>query len=447
MRGIADKFVKDINQLIWAFIWDNKVNLVERNVCCLDIEKGGIDMVNIFSFVKSRQIKNLYRLIHSENEAWNKLGKFWLQKLDNISGQEFFLCKCSDLGSTDLNYLPEFYKNALKALCELKAKCKPTNIQEILKTQLFCNADIKFQRNSLFFKSFLRSNIHTIGDIWNEETKMFKDCNLIYNSLVDRRNCISEYSKIKAAIPDNFIKILKGIEFEQENRNTLKFCGTEMYTKSGDFIKPEKLRLRNIQKVLNPLSVPKAQIKWENDYNEDFNWSLIWGILKTFDIKNKIIDFHWKSIHNIIHTEYRLMRMGLSQVQGKCHFCKHHFETQTHLFYNCKMIYPLITYIETLLAKVEITRVFTLHEKNMILGFYEGSLEGLVLGNIVLIVLKWVIWKQRNKIKYENMRISSIEIKRRVVIELKDCLNLRLKHKVNKNPNINGHIELLLSQI
>ena len=447
MRGIPDRFVKEINQLLWAFIWDDKINLVERNVCCMDIEEDGIDMVNIFSFVKSRQIKILYKLLHSEDEAWNKLGKFWLKKFDDVSGQEFFLCKCSDLGSIDLNYLPDFYKNALKSFCELKGKCKPSNVQEILNTQLFCNADIKFQRHSLFFKSFLRSRINTIGDIWNNETKTFKDCDLVYNSLNDKRNCISEYSKIKASIPDIYIKVLKGIEIEHLNNCILKIDGINIYSETGNLIKPEKLRPKNIQKALNPVSIPKAQIKWENDYGEDLNWSLIWGLFKSLDVKNKIIDFHWKSVHNIVYTEYRLMRMGLSQVQGKCHFCKHHFETQSHLFYNCKIIYPLIAYIETLLEKVEITRNIPLQEQNMIIGFYEGSFEGLVLGNIILIVTKWVIWKQRNKIKYEKINISFTDIKRKVVFELKECLNLRLNHKVNRKPNIDSYIKILLGQI
>jgi hypothetical protein len=32
----------------------------------------------------------------------------------------------------------------------------------------------------------------------------------IYNLLIDRRNCISEFSKIKKEIPEKFIKVLKG---------------------------------------------------------------------------------------------------------------------------------------------------------------------------------------------------------------------------------------------
>ena len=46
MKGIPDKFKKEIETLIWNFIWDGKVNQIKRDVRCLDIEKGGISMVS-----------------------------------------------------------------------------------------------------------------------------------------------------------------------------------------------------------------------------------------------------------------------------------------------------------------------------------------------------------------------------------------------------------------
>jgi hypothetical protein len=39
MKGIPDQFKKEIETLIWDFIWDGKVNQIKRDVCCLDIEK------------------------------------------------------------------------------------------------------------------------------------------------------------------------------------------------------------------------------------------------------------------------------------------------------------------------------------------------------------------------------------------------------------------------
>ena len=43
IRGIPENYLKIINtcNLIWGFIWNNKANQVDRNVCCMDIEEGG----------------------------------------------------------------------------------------------------------------------------------------------------------------------------------------------------------------------------------------------------------------------------------------------------------------------------------------------------------------------------------------------------------------------
>jgi hypothetical protein len=51
--------------------------------------------------------------------------------------------------------------------------------------------------------------IKTIQDIWDENSKQFIDCNLLYFKLIDRRNCISEYLKIKKCIPKDYLKVLK----------------------------------------------------------------------------------------------------------------------------------------------------------------------------------------------------------------------------------------------
>ena len=98
-------------------------------------------------------------------------------------------------------------------------------------------------------------------------------------------------------------------------------------------------------------------------------------------LRNKISEFQWKSTHNIIYTECRLNRMGLSQVQGCCHFCKHHLETQQHLFYNCKIIFPVIQYIQTLFFEEDNVTFF---QQNMILGYDKGTEKGVILVNILI---------------------------------------------------------------
>jgi hypothetical protein len=45
MRGIPDKYVNEINGIMWNFIWSGKTNQINRNVCCLETnEKGGLNL-------------------------------------------------------------------------------------------------------------------------------------------------------------------------------------------------------------------------------------------------------------------------------------------------------------------------------------------------------------------------------------------------------------------
>ena len=97
MKGIPDKFKKEIETLIWDFIWEGKVNQIKRDVCCLDIENGGMSMVNLDSYIDSRRIQFIYRIINEPIENWNAIGKYWLSRLDFKFNETFFylqMLKC-----------------------------------------------------------------------------------------------------------------------------------------------------------------------------------------------------------------------------------------------------------------------------------------------------------------------------------------------------------------
>jgi len=50
--------------------------------------------------------------------------------------------------------------------------------------------------------------------------------------------------------------------------------------------------------------------------------------------------------------------------------------------------------------KIVFAKNLVLVEENLILGVYEGEItEDLFLFNVVIYILKWVIWKTRNYIK------------------------------------------------
>ena len=65
MKGIPDKFKKEIETLIWDFIRERKVNQIKRDVCCY-IKNGGMSIVNLDSYIDSRRIKFIYRIINEQ---------------------------------------------------------------------------------------------------------------------------------------------------------------------------------------------------------------------------------------------------------------------------------------------------------------------------------------------------------------------------------------------
>ena len=97
MRGIPEKYEREINNLLWAFIWDGKTNQIKRNICCLPKEKGGMGMVNIKNLIKEKRVKSMNKIITSDPDNWNAIGIFWLTSLDLKFASDIFLCKCSDV--------------------------------------------------------------------------------------------------------------------------------------------------------------------------------------------------------------------------------------------------------------------------------------------------------------------------------------------------------------
>jgi hypothetical protein len=94
-------------------------------------------------------------------------------------------------------------------------------------------------------------------------------------------------------------------------------------------------------------------------------------------------------------------------VKGCCHFGKHPPETQQHLFYNCKITFPLIQCIQTLFFEED---NITFDQHSMILGYDKGTEKGVILGNILIYVAKWTIWKQRNLILRQKINNTSPNI-------------------------------------
>lgn len=112
-RGIPDRSKNEIKVIIWKFIWDDTINQIDRNVCCIDKKECVMGMLNIADLIRSRKITNIHKIIHSDLECWNYIGKYWLNKNDNRFGPDYFRCQCSNISGQNITSLPSYYQKAI----------------------------------------------------------------------------------------------------------------------------------------------------------------------------------------------------------------------------------------------------------------------------------------------------------------------------------------------
>ena len=78
------------------------------------------------------------------------------------------------------------------------------------------------------------------------------------------------------------------------------------------FIENSKLRLKEIQSYFVANCIPVCQNKWDTHFDTELLWKSIWAIIYSNRANRKTKQLQFKLLHNIVYTEDRLQRMGLS---------------------------------------------------------------------------------------------------------------------------------------
>ena len=59
---LPDSFIKQVNQILFKFIWGSKWEKIGRSQLCCDIEEGGAKMIDIKQHILAPQFKEVVRL-------------------------------------------------------------------------------------------------------------------------------------------------------------------------------------------------------------------------------------------------------------------------------------------------------------------------------------------------------------------------------------------------
>ena len=434
LKTIPENKIKEFNSEIWKFLWNGKMEPVKREICMRKNDTGGIGMPNLIDIIKTRQIMMVKRILSEGNETWKILPRKYFQSLDKDFAEQYFLLKAvvPDEIIEELK-IPLFYKQCIKSWQQAIRNQEYSSVkQEILAERLWYNHNIAINGQMLANKTWAKAGVHIIGDILDDNGLVLLDK---IQDKIKGSDIILYTNKVIAALPKKWINTLR-----KKEEDCIKLTNQKsipLHEKLSNIT--SKIMYETLQKEGDKT---RWQISWEDKYGA-LQWDKINSSMKNKLSDRKCIDVHWKSLNFGLNTEEKLAKMKLSN--GKCMSCTIEEETVEHLFHECELIERTWSVINEICHNIWDTNIddimsviFTKFSKDKPHHVYE------VMQYIILSV-KWIIWKRRNIVKYDDRWISAKETEQWVTSYLRKRTELLIK--MNIKENIKNELKRLLEQL
>jgi len=390
--SISNDLVKEINRLIFGFIWKGN-DKIKRTALINDIENGGLKMLDIESMISAQRVMILKKYLGESNSTWKTiLDDFFF---GNIGGKLILFC---DFETSKLPvHLPIFYKECLEAFRNLK-KSKVATYEDVVDQIIWNNRNIVIHGKSLFEKHLFTKGIVKIGDLLSDTGKFLESPKVLEANLSP-----IQYFKligIVDAIPKEWRLIIKESHIQhqqlypQQHLDTVYIYIDE--TKSDLLKASSKLLYKGFKtKKQTP---PTAKRKLKDKYPEVIeDWKKIYSLPFTVTLETKIREFQYKLLNDIIFTNERLFRFKMIE-SPMCTFCLKEVESLEHLLFYCDTTKDFWRAFSSWLSNQNVS-LDTLTFENILFGVFNNNEDFIILNHLILLG-KFFIYKCKlNKIK------------------------------------------------
>ena len=122
-RSPKKEIITKIETLVKKFVWSNKRSLINQETCKQPVFRGGLGLIDLNIYIKSRRIKLVVEIITGELENWKILPRYYFRILDSKYRIPYFLLFTDYLiyHSNKID-IPLFYKECVKTFIEFRKK-------------------------------------------------------------------------------------------------------------------------------------------------------------------------------------------------------------------------------------------------------------------------------------------------------------------------------------
>ena len=284
------------------------------------------------------------------------------------------------------------------------------------------NERIKFQGKCLVYPHWIKNGIVFINDIIDQDGTISQ--RVILDKLCNKSNWISEFFKLKNAIPKEWLKILKSdVSVKSLVKTEINFC---LKTKPI-----ANTSTKDIYNYINNMNVdqPPGFTRWKKTFElnsiDCINRMLHFTFYHIQDNKLKI--FRWKLLHQILPCKTLLFQWKIAN-NNKCNVCDQ-IEDYEHFFINCQYFYSFWRKIEILLNKIKIgAHILTF--QNLMLGYKINDVAYYDV-NVFLTILLFTVHKSTHMSAYKQKNIEVYSVFRNEFVKYFELSSL-LSAKTSK---------------
>ena len=314
---IPEQLIKEINSIIFDFIWDEKPPKIKKSTIIGEKKHGGLKMTDFNILNKALKVAWIPR-IKSENVAsWKIIPNVTLESYGGLQ----FLINCNyDIDTLQVGILPSFYVEVLKQWQMTKDTTRgetPLTREEVI----WNNRKILINGNPVFYKSWFDQNVIRIQDLLQEDGNF-----LSFKSFCNQFKFKTPFTLYFGLINS----ILTSWRLVSENPPSLCPENEE---------KEKIISTKYVYNLLlkNSFVPPTAEAKI---LRHGFTPETVQKVYELpFQIKHdiKITMFQYKIIHNILATKKSLFRANFSD-NDVCPQCLAETHSLDHMFLRCSSV-------------------------------------------------------------------------------------------------------------
>jgi hypothetical protein len=322
-----DKAIKEINNLIQNFLWNNSTSKISQKTLIQQIKKGGLKLCHYQTKIDSLRLTWIKRLTAKSDHKWKIIPKLYL-KCNNLN--VYFDANHQLLSKEKI---PNFYKEIHILFMKLFKKY-PENINEIINQSLWLNKNLLINNNYIYHKNWNKQGINKIRDLIND-FGLFLNKEEIYQRYKLKINYL-DLLQVQKAIPKDWIKQLKN------HSNTINNKQTEITLYINNTYKPiQSIKCNEFywhiinQNTQDDRTIKKWEIPSFKIKNNTLNWENIYSMSFKTTRETKLQSLQYRLLHRTIQCNEWLFKLKIKS-SNICDICNNkEIDTIIHFFINC----------------------------------------------------------------------------------------------------------------